>query len=428
MQAGDGRPSYDELAALVVEQARVIGELRAENDRLRVENERLSGRVAELERRLGRNSGNSSLPPSADTFTRPEKKPGGQSRRRRGGQPGSAGGGLAMVDRPDTVDDHLPESCTGCGAGPGLADSTGYERRQVWDIPLVTVTVTEHRAHRCRCACGTTTRAAMPATVAGSPTSYGPNLRALAAYLLVFQHIPVERTAQLITDLTGANVSTGWVSGVLGQAAEAVADSLKLIRALLTLGHVLHADETTTRIGSGRRWLHVACTERLTLLGLGPRSREGANALGVLPEFRGVVVHDSLALYDGYPDARHQLCGAHLIRELTAAAEDHPDERWPLQVRWALAELSRPRRPPSRGWLTLRRNGRWSTWSPSTTGWRSGCRCIRVPRAVNRARPATCWSACATAALTCCASPTFRAWCPSPITPASARCGRSRPR
>ncbi|MGP3957860.1 DUF6444 domain-containing protein [Nonomuraea sp. 3N208] len=131
MQAGDGRPSYDELAALVVEQARVIGELRAENDRLRVENERLSGRVAELERRLGRNSGNSSLPPSADTFTRPEKKPGGQSGRLRGGQPGSAGGGLAMVDRPDTVDDHLPESCTGCGAGPGLADSTGYERRQV---------------------------------------------------------------------------------------------------------------------------------------------------------------------------------------------------------------------------------------------------------------------------------------------------------
>jgi transposase len=341
VQAGDGRPSYDELAALVVEQARVIAELRVENERLRAENERLSARVAELERRLNRHSGNSSLPPSADAFVRPEKKAAPKSGRRRGGQPGSAGGGLAMVEKPDTVDDHLPESCAGCGAGLGLAGSVGYERRQVWDVPLVTVTVTEHRAHRCRCACGTTTRAAMPVTVAGSPASYGPNLRALAVYLLVFQHIPVERTAQLITDLTGANVSTGWVSGVLAQAADLVADSLTLIRALLTLGHVLHADETTTRIGSGRRWLHVACTERLTLLGLGPRSREGANALGVLPDFRGVVVHDSLALYDGYPDARHQLCGAHLIRDLTAAAEDHPDERWPVQVRWALAELNK---------------------------------------------------------------------------------------
>ncbi|XVQ84021.1 IS66 family transposase [Microbispora siamensis] len=340
MQAGDGRPSYDELAALVVEQARVIAELRAENERLRAENERLSTRVAELERRLSRNSGNSSLPPSADSFTRPEKKPTPRNRRR-GGQPGSAGGGLAMVERPDVVDDHLPDSCTGCGAGLGLADSAGYERRQVWDIPLVSVKVTEHRAHRCRCACGTTTRAAMPATVAAAPASYGPNLRALAVYLLVFQHVPVERTAQLIADLTGAHVSTGWVASVLGQAAQAVAGSLKLIRALLTLGHVLHADETTTRIGSGRRWLHVACTERLTLLGLGPRSRQGANALGVLPDFRGVVVHDSLALYDGYPGARHQLCGAHLVRELTAAAEDHPDQRWPVQVRWALAELNK---------------------------------------------------------------------------------------
>jgi transposase len=324
-----------------VEQARIIAELRAENERLRAENERLSARVAELERRLGRNSGNSSLPPSSDGFTKPEKKPAPSRGRRRGGQKGSAGGGLAMVAHPDIIGDHVPERCAGCGAGLELADSAGFERRQVWDIPLVSVRVTEHRAHRCRCVCGTTTRGQMPTQVAGSPTSYGPNLRALAVYLLVFQHVPVERTAQLIADLTGASVSTGWVSGVLAQAADLVGDSLKVIRALLTLGHVLHADETTTRIGASRGWLHVACTDRLTLLGLGSRSREGANALGVLPEFRGVVVHDSLALYDGYPAARHQLCGAHLIRELTAAEQDHPDQRWPAQVRWALAELNK---------------------------------------------------------------------------------------
>ncbi|MEV6868359.1 hypothetical protein AB0M44_46195 [Streptosporangium subroseum] len=61
-----------------------------------------------------------------------------------------------------------------------------------------------------------------------------------------------------------------------------MADSVRLIRALLTLVHLLHVDETTTRIGTARRWLHVACTPRLTLLGLGPRSRQGANSLGVL--------------------------------------------------------------------------------------------------------------------------------------------------
>jgi transposase len=341
LQAEDRRPSYDDLAALVMQQAETIARQAETIVQLEATVERLTARVAELERRLGRNSGNSSLPPSSDTFTRPDKKPVSTSERRRGRQPGAPGASLAMVDRPDLIEDHVPPACLGCGAGLSTDDSTGFVRRQVRDIPLVTVKVTEHRAHRCRCTCGTVTAAAMPEQIAGSPSSYGPNLRSLAAYLLVFQHVPVERTAQLIADVTGAAVSTGWVAGVLAEAAELVGDSVELIRALLTLAHVLHVDETTTRIGTSRRWLHVACTPALTLLGLGARSREGANSLGVLPVFRGVLVHDSLSLYNGYPLARHQLCGAHLVRELTAAEQDHPRERWPAQIRWALAELNK---------------------------------------------------------------------------------------
>lgn len=122
----------------------------------------------------------------------------------------------------------------------------------------MTVQVTEHRLHKIRCGCGHVTAAEVPDLLAGSPTSYGPNLRALVVYLLVFQHGPVERTAQLIADLTGARVSTGWTASVLDRAAELVELSLDLIRALLVLGYVLHADETTTRLGSKRHWLHVA--------------------------------------------------------------------------------------------------------------------------------------------------------------------------
>ena len=66
------------------------------------------------------------------------------------------------------------------------------------------------------------------------------------------------------------------MASLLPEAADLVDDSLNLIRALLVLGHVLHADETTTRIGSVRRWLHVACTDILTLLHLAPRSRAGS--------------------------------------------------------------------------------------------------------------------------------------------------------
>ncbi|MBB5495696.1 IS66 family transposase [Nocardiopsis metallicus] len=323
----------------LAQQTEEITRLKAENEQLRADNARLTTRVAQLERRLGRNSGNSSLPPS-DLFDKPERAPAKKSARKRGRQPGAEGFGLPMVENPDQVHDHLPATCTGCHAELDPASSIGYQRRQVRDIPLVTVQVSEHRAHTCACQCGSITQAAMPQELAASPSSYGPHLRTLAVYLLVFQHIPVERTAQLINDLTGAKVSTGWVSHLLGEAHALVSDSLNLIRALLTLAHVLHADETTTRIKDQRCWLHVACNEHLTLLGLAPRSRAGANTLGVLPGFTGTLVHDSLALYSGYTCA-HQLCGAHLIRELTAAEQDHPGQHWHRQIRSALATLAR---------------------------------------------------------------------------------------
>jgi transposase len=320
--------------------------LETQNEQLTVANERLTARVAELERRLDRNSKNSNFPPSQDVFGLPKDETAAKPRPvgRRGKPKGAPGAGLAMVEKPDHVQDHRPGACPDCGEVLDGAPSAGFARRQVSDVPLATVQVTEHRLHRVRCDCGRLTTADAPDLLAGSPTSYGPNLRALAAYLLVHQHVPVERAAQLIADLTSARVSTGWVSSVLEQASGLVQPSLDLVRALLVLGHVLHADETTTRIGSRRRWLHVACTEKLTLLGLAPRSREGANSLRVLPGFRGTLVHDSLSLYAGYPDADHQLCGAHLIRELTAAEQDHPKQKWQQQIRWSLAGLNRQAR------------------------------------------------------------------------------------
>ncbi|MFG2887011.1 DUF6444 domain-containing protein [Streptomyces sp. NPDC048297] len=160
----------------------MIGLLQRQNDELAAANERLTARVAELERRLGRNSGNSSLPPSTGTFGRPVKKAAPSSGRKRGRQSGAPGGALSMVVGPDRTEDHFPAACSGCGSELGERDSVGFERRQVRDVPLVTVVVTEHRAHRCRCACGTVTAEPMPGTVAGSPSSYGPNLRALAVY------------------------------------------------------------------------------------------------------------------------------------------------------------------------------------------------------------------------------------------------------
>jgi transposase len=309
----------------------------------------LAVRVAELEKRVGRNSGNSNMPPSTDVFGRPkdDKSAGGEGRGvagkpRRGKRRGAEGRGLALVADPDVVKDVFPQACGGCAmpfAGLSGTHSRGYVRRQCTDIAPTSATVTETRWHTVGCGCGAETSAPVAAGVADAPC-YGPGLAALAVYLLVHQHVPVARTAELINDLTGAQVSTGWVAAQLPKAAGLVAGSLRLIKALLVLGHVLHADETTTNIAGKRRYLHAACTESLTFLGLAPRSRAGASGLGILPGFRGTMVHDAyFQLYDGYPEARHQLCVAHVVRELTAQDELHPHQRWPRQIRWVLSQL-----------------------------------------------------------------------------------------
>ncbi len=173
-----------------------VAALEEQNAALAAENERLTARVAELERRLNQNSGNSSLPPSSDRFKRPAKPSRPASGRKRGRRPGAPGSSLKLVENPNKIVDHRPQACGGCARRlPGKAASTGFVRRQVTDIPPTSATVTEHRLHTVRCRCGVTTTAPGADGLADAACSYGPNLRALAVYLLVFQHIPVERTA-----------------------------------------------------------------------------------------------------------------------------------------------------------------------------------------------------------------------------------------
>jgi transposase len=324
--SGSEQPSREELLALIESQARMI--------------EQLQGEVAELKRRLGRNSGNSSQPPSADGPAAPSRAARRRSGRSPGKQHGAGGSALFQTSDPDEIVDHVPAACGGCGSDLAGASAAGVVRRQVHDIPTITPVVVEHRLHKRRCGCGATTTAAAPAGV-GAAAVYGPNLRALAVYLLVFQHVPVARTQALIADLTGARPSTGWISSVLSTVADALLDVEKLIKSLIVLAHVIHVDETSSNINGARWWLHVASTDKLTAYHLHPsRGRKAVTEFAVLPDYRGTVVHDALSVYDAYPGARHALCCAHLARELTAAAEAHPDQAWPEQALRALHGLN----------------------------------------------------------------------------------------
>ncbi|MGH3952073.1 MAG: IS66 family transposase [Pseudonocardiaceae bacterium] len=343
----DARPSRAELEARVAE-------LEAQNAALRETLEaqvaliaRLEARVAELERERGRNSENSSLPPSRDDAeARAARAARRQAKREKGKrapgkQPGDPGAHLARVADPDHVVHYAPARCRGCGSGLGAAEVCGTERRQVFDLPERRREVTEHVAERRRCGCGCETQASFPRE-ATAPAVWGPRVRAYALYLMNRQLIPVERTAEILADLLGAPVSTGWLAGLAAEAAdglEAFADDLG---DHLANQDVVHVDETGARVAGVKWWFHVACTALFTFLGVHRRRGvEATDHFGVLPRVRGTLVHDRWAPYWRYTEAAHAICNAHILRDLAGVAEVASQQPWADAMAALLVEAKR---------------------------------------------------------------------------------------
>lgn len=340
-----GDLSREELIALVRDQAAQLTDQAVELEQLRAE-------LEQIKRLISRNSGNSSMPPSTDDLPGRGRRAGepkkGQAKRNRGKQPGAAGRHLPWLDESDVrVVDRLPQGSCGCGADLAEATDLGVQRAcQVTDVPPVAPTTTEFRMHQVCCGCGRRHVAPAPAQAGAANTRvYGTNLRALVVYLLIVQHMPVQRCVRLVSDLLGAGVSDGFAHKMLGYAAAVVADAVATIKALITLSLVVHFDETTLRVGKAgaKKYVWAACTTLYTLYALGARSGNQFRKLGIGPAFSGVAVHDRYVVYDQEgnfaKDVHHQLCCAHLLRDLVDAAETYPDSHWPKQCHQALQSL-----------------------------------------------------------------------------------------
>ena len=298
---------------------------------LRGELARAQERISELEDRLRQTSRNSSVPPSADGLAKPP--PGSRSLRRKtgrkpGGQEGHPGTTLAQVAKPGREVRHEPGSCSGCGAGLAGRPVTGIERRQVFDLPPVRVQVAEHQLIERECGCGHRTRGAAPAG-ARAPVQYGPRISAVIIYLYAGQFLSRDRTAQALAELFGVPLSAGTVAGITARAAGKLDGFLERVRGSIAASDVAGFDETGFRVAGRLHWVHCARTGRHTLLMVHPRrGRQAMEAMGILPSFAGVAVHDAWAPYDTYGGPDHQLCCAHALRELQAVTDSAPDGQW----------------------------------------------------------------------------------------------------
>ena len=345
-----------------------VEQLVAANTALMSANAELATRLARCEHLLSRNSANSSMPPSADdapgrTPPPPPVTPRcGGPRRRRGKQPGAVGTTLGWTDNPTQRVDLFPTGVCGCGRDlANAADDGVVASHQQHDIPPVEVVITQYDEHRVRCGCGNThTITSAQATPAGTPAggfgnntvSWGPNTQALCLFLLSEHHLPVRRVADVIHALAGRSPSTGFIHGLIGRVAARIrqAGVPTRIRHGLGVAPAVSVDETPIRVGpaqpkpggTSKTYLHVAATDALTDYQLGGRGLETITET-VIPTLGEsvVLVHDRYSAYDSpvLGVHTHQLCTAHLLRNLTAAAQAYPGHDWAEQIRWALQGL-----------------------------------------------------------------------------------------
>jgi transposase len=339
-------PGLQEANARLREQN---AELRAENAQLKAQLAEQAEKIARLERLISRNSGNSSMPPSADDLPGrrpPERRPRRGGGRSPGKQPGVPGAYLAWNEHPDDTIPYFPRGACGCGAD--LADAADLGVRyshQVTDLPRARAETIQHDRHEVRCACGRIHVADAPGAAAGAPgtVTYGLNFQAWCVFLMVMHHVPVERCADIIESMSGTRPSDGWVHGLLERAARAVAAANMAIRALILLARVVCGDETPVRVGPGpkscKKYLQVACTSLLTCYFLGDRDLASFKSF-IYSDLHGtVVVHDRYVNYDSFEAISHQLCCQHLLRDLEDAAQSYPDAIWPGQIAEALRGL-----------------------------------------------------------------------------------------
>ncbi len=314
-------PSYEELKELVAAQQLLI-----EQQTARIAE--LEAMIVELERRVGRNPRNSSMPPSAEGLSKP---PANRAERRKakcrpGKQPGDEGHHLAQVSDPDEVLTHRPRRCRGCEGDLSEAEIVSVERRQVFEAPQTRAHVTEHQLLKLRCSCGVETKAPAPSE-ATAPACYGPGVRALAVYLSVYQHVPYDRLAEIFADVLSMPVSVGAIKAMVAEAGGGLGLFLDVVTELLKDAPVVHFDETGGRVEGSLHWVHVASTSLYTLLLC--HKRRGTVAMddvGVIAKMSGVAIHDGWKPYRAY-EVDHALCNAHHLRELADVFERF-DQDW----------------------------------------------------------------------------------------------------
>jgi len=294
---------------------RRIAELEAEVAELKEQ-------VRQLLAKLGRNSLNSSLPPSRDNAEARNKRPRKRkSRRKRGGQKGHKRSERKLLP-PEQVDEFIiviPTHCATCDARLSGKDPNPA-RRQLTDIPPPQVHVTEAQCHALGCSkCGTITQAPWPEQFEHG--AFGPRLWAMVCLLTGAYRMSKRNVQDLLGDAFGIDIALGTVSKLEARGSEALADGHRQVREHIRREPAVNMDETSWTEGQDSAWLWVASTPEASYFQIAPD--RGSNVVvSILGEdFGGIVCSDRAKAYLVVtPDSR-QACWFHLGRNFQSKVE-----------------------------------------------------------------------------------------------------------
>ena len=286
-----------------------------------------------MEKHTAKSPANSSLPASqSPNDATARSRPGAKGR-----GPASNEARAANTRTRTYVAELRVESCARCGEDLTDTACTGHERRTLIDIVFEKV-VRHADADIKHCPrCHTETRARFPDTMPG-PLQYGPGVKAYVVHLLVAQMLSLKRVAQSMHALIGQLLSEATLLGYVAQLHHALAEWERHAIERLLAAPAMHVDETSLRVDRKNHWIHVYSAGALTVKRLHrKRGREAIEAIGILPRYGGVAVHDCWASYLSYAHCDHALCGAHLLRELTFIVDAH-DYAWAKRMRRLLLD------------------------------------------------------------------------------------------
>ena len=307
-----------------------------ENVKLRKENSLLKEKLSKYEN--PKNSRNSSIPPSKDE-NRPLKTKSlrEQTGAKVGGQKGHEGNTLKMVENPDKTIDYIPEYCNECGSGLENSAIEFVGKRQVVDIPIIKPEYIEHRIYQKKCNCGHSTCASFPDNVNAS-ISYGANTESLIGYLFSRQYMPFARMKEFLNDAFHLPISEGGVHELLNRLVAKASPAYEMIKEKILASRVVGSDETGARINGGKYWFWTWQNDKVTYIV--PSDNRGFATIQSAFEnglVNAVLIHDCWKSHFQTPAENHQLCTAHLLREINYFIEAHKDP-WAIKFRQLLLD------------------------------------------------------------------------------------------